>query len=355
MCPSPSSSWSFVLERGLARYTPLARVGTGGMGEVWRAEALFPDGRKEQVAIKRVLPRLAASARYRQMLEDEARLGRLLKHPNIVRVYDAREQGSFMLVMEYVEGRSLRDLLAVHLTQNRPVQTAVSLYVARAVARALAYAHAAQDELGRDLRLVHGDVSPHNILLSSRGEVKLMDFGLSDSLIHAVSRKPEKLSGKIGYFAPERALSQDVSQLNDVFGLGIVLWECLTGRRLFPARSVAENRGMLRCAQVPPPSAFNPQVDAGLDALVLKALASRKEERFASAHDLGEALDAQLAPFASNGGGRALVEWASGCAKVQAPLPAAEVDSSFDSLLALADTTVFERALLKLPDLQFRG
>src|SRR5690349_4646915 len=165
--------------RGLARYAPLSRIAAGGMGEVWRGEASFPDGHVQEVAIKRVLPHLASDPLYRRMLEDEARLGMLLKHPNIVRVYDARTQGSFILVMEYVEGRSLRQILERLSAHGSHVPVPATLHIGCSLANALAHAHEAHDDLGRELSLIHGDVSPHNVLLASDGEVKLMDFGLA--------------------------------------------------------------------------------------------------------------------------------------------------------------------------------
>lgn len=277
--------------RGLARYTPISRLAAGGMGEVWRGEASFPDGHIEEVAIKRVVPHLANNALYRSMLEDEARLGMLLRHPNIVRVYDARDQGSFILVMEYVEGRSLSQLLHKHLAHQAPLPVAVSLHVAREVARALEHAHGAIDELGRELNIIHGDVSPHNVLTSVHGEVKLMDFGLARASANLTVRDPNKLSGKWGYLAPELVLRREVSQLNDVFALGIVLWECLTGLRLFTARSYRESREMLKRCEVTSPAQFNAAVTPEIARLVAMALAADPAHRFRSARAFGAALD----------------------------------------------------------------
>jgi serine/threonine protein kinase len=270
------------LRRGLARYTPLSRLASGGMGEVWLGEARFPDGHVEQVAIKRVLPYLAADPCYRRMLEDEARLGMLLRHPNIVQVFDARDQGSFILVMEYVDGRSLSQLLSGHLAHASAFPIAVSLHVAREVA---------VDDLGRELNVIHGDVSPHNVLLSVEGEVKLMDFGLSRASANLAARDPKRLSGKWGYLAPELVLRREATQLNDVFSLGIVLWECLTGRRLFPVKGYRESRELMRRCAVPPASALNPHVTPEIERVLARALAARPEQRFRSARAFGVAID----------------------------------------------------------------
>jgi serine/threonine protein kinase len=276
---------------GVARYTPIARLAAGGMGEVWRGVASFPDGHEEEVAIKRVVPHLANQALYRSMLEDEARLGMLLRHPNIVRVFDARDQGSFILVMEYLEGRSLSQLLAGHFANQAPLPVAVSLHVAREIARALEHAHSAIDELGRELNIIHGDVSPHNVLLSVHGDVKLMDFGLARASANLVVRDPNKLSGKWGYLAPELVLRRESSQLNDVFALGIVLWECLTGKRLFGARSYPESRQLMKRWEVASAALENPSVTPELDLLAARALAPDPGQRFRSARAMGAALD----------------------------------------------------------------
>jgi serine/threonine protein kinase len=287
----PPASRLADFRRGLARYTPVTRLAAGGMGEVWRGKASFPDGHVEEVAIKRVLPHLSSDPLYRSMLEDEARLGMLLRHPNIMHVFDARDQGSYIIVMEYVEGRSLSQLLEGHWLHGAPLPIAVSLHVAREIARALEHAHEAVDDVGNDLHIIHGDVSPHNVLLSVAGDVKLMDFGLARSAGNLVVRDPLKLSGKWGYLAPELVVRRECTQLNDVFSLGIVLWECLAGRRLFPARSYGESRELMRRCAVPPPSLENPAVTREIDEVVARALAPRPAERFRSARAFGIAMD----------------------------------------------------------------
>jgi serine/threonine protein kinase len=272
--------------RGHARYTPTGRLAAGGMAEVWRGKAEFADGHIEPIAIKRVLPGLASNTLYRRMLEDEARIGMLLRHPNIVRVFDAREvRGSYILIMQLVDGPSLRDLLSQLRARNLAPSVRAAVHIARELAEALAYAHEAIDEWGRDLSIVHRDVSPHNVLVGSDGCVRLMDFGLANSSANLTEREAGMIGGKFGYLSPELILRQESSHLLDIFALGVVLWECLTGQRLFQGTDDGETvRKVARC-EVPPASSLNPNVPAELD-MVLDGLLSRDPStRYQSARE----------------------------------------------------------------------
>lgn len=273
--------------RGKARYVPASRIAAGGMAEVWRGSALFPDGHVHPVAIKRVLPMLAGNLLYRRMLEDEARLGMLLRHPNIVRVFDAREvRDSYILIMELVDGPSLRDLVGRLQRGGGTMPVPVALHVAHELAQALIYTHEAIDEWGRDLGIIHRDVSPHNVLVARDGKVKLMDFGLANSSSSLAERDPGMIGGKFGYLSPELILEQRSSHLLDLFALGVVLWECLTGRRLFQGNDDDETvRKVARC-QVPPASSINPEVPDELDQVLAALLARDPAARYQSAREL---------------------------------------------------------------------
>lgn len=283
--------------RGLARYAPISRVAAGGMGEVWRGEASFPDGHVQEVAIKRVLPHLANDPLYKRMLEDEARLGMLLRHPNIVRVFDARTQGSFILVMEYVEGRSLRQIVERLGAQGSRVPVAAALHIAHSVAGALQHAHEAHDDLGRELAVIHGDVSPHNVLLGVDGQVKLMDFGLARASANLADRPPDRISGKYGYLAPEVVLRREASQSMDLFALGVVTWECLTGKRLFLAKNMSDCRKLLRAFDVPKASLLNAAVTKPFEDVLERLLTKSPDQRFPNARALRVALEEIIDPL----------------------------------------------------------
>jgi serine/threonine-protein kinase len=279
------------LRRAPTRYVPVALIARGGMAEVWKADAVFEAGDKHLVAIKRVLPQLESDQLYRSMFEDEARLGMLLRHANIVRVYDARDiGGTFIMIMELVEGTSLKSLLERAHARGAPMPVASALHVGRELAQALAYAHEAVDNEGRKLGIIHRDVSPHNLLLGKHGAVKLTDFGLADASVHHTQLGAGMLGGKLGYLAPEIIDQKPASPSIDIFAVGIVLWEMLCGRRLFHGSDDAGTvRAVAQC-QVPLPSSVNRKVPAEVDRVVMRALARDPAARTPTAKALAEDL-----------------------------------------------------------------
>jgi serine/threonine-protein kinase len=239
------------------------RIGVGGMGEVFRTA----DG----LAVKRLLPHLARDARFLELFLAEVKVTSLLTHPNIVQVLELyEEEGLWHVAMEYVPGRDLR-----HLKQLPPGLAAV---VAAQAAAALDCAHKARDRQGKRLQLVHRDVSPHNMLVSREGVVKLIDFG--------VARALEGLPGKVAYLAPEVANGEAPTALSDQFSLGVVLWELMTGRRLYKGPSDAVTLHRATRAQVPPP-----EVSAALDAVVMRALSVLPAMRYPDCAALARALE----------------------------------------------------------------
>jgi serine/threonine-protein kinase len=265
------------------------------MAEVWRGEAIFEGGDRHPIALKRVLPQLAQDPLYRSMFEDEARLGMLLRHPNIVRVYDARDiGGTFIMIMELVDGTSLKAILERAHARKAGMPVATALHIARELCRGLDYAHRATDEAGAHLGIIHRDVSPHNLLLGKDGSVKLADFGLADANVHNTSMDGGMLGGKLGYLAPEICAQKPSTASIDLFAAGIVLWEMLCGRRLFQgADDVATVRAVMKC-EVPRPSSLVRRVPNEVDALVLRMLAKEPADRFASCEEAAGRMDALL-------------------------------------------------------------
>ncbi|MGB8330690.1 MAG: serine/threonine-protein kinase [Polyangiales bacterium] len=278
MASKPQPNLSTRLRRAPTRYDATKRIAVGGMAEVWRANAVFDDGESYPVAIKRVIPSIG-DPMFRAMFLDEARLGMLLRHPNIVRVYDARDiDGTYIMVMELVDGVSLRSLTRNSQADGRSMGLPLAAFITQEVAKALAYAHRARDASGRGLGIVHRDVSPQNVLLGVRGEVKLADFGLADATVHEHVRAEDMIGGKIAYLSPEIVRGKGSDHRADLFALGVVFWEMLAGRALFAAGNDAHTIRRIAECEVPALAGSIPegeQADAIVRRLVTKDADSR--------------------------------------------------------------------------------
>ncbi|HEU0029832.1 MAG TPA: serine/threonine-protein kinase [Kofleriaceae bacterium] len=279
------------------QYTILERLGGGGQAEVFRGVAESIQGFKKSVAIKRVLPHLTSNPQFVSMFLDEARLSLFLQHANVVQVFDISKapDGTYFLVMEFVDGCDLKELVDHEIRNGRSANIPLCLYVVIEACKGLHYAHTLEHpEKGTPLNIVHRDVSPPNIMLSKNGEVKVVDFGLAKANSQLETTDEGIVKGKFSYLAPETTLGLDLDARADVFALGIILWELLTERRLFLADSPHATVSAVREARVPSITALNPNVDRDLDAIVRKALAKDRNHRYESAADFGDALSSYL-------------------------------------------------------------
>lgn len=271
------------------RFLLVERIAVGGMAEVFAAvRPGDPPGRA--FAVKRMLPTLAEDEDLVRMFLDEARLQVQLDHPGIVPVHELGRIGSrYYLVMDYVAGRDLRALVDRFRAGGERLPVALAAHVAWRVADALDHAHRRRDAKGTELRIVHRDVSPANVLVGFDGLPRIIDFGVAQA---AMRRRtgPDVLRGKFGYMSPEMVRGLPVDRRSDVFALGVVLHEVLTGERLFTGPSELAVMEKVRACDVRPPSASNPSVPRALDAAVLRALAREPEDRFPWASDLRDAL-----------------------------------------------------------------
>jgi serine/threonine-protein kinase len=281
------------MPEAFGRYRLLEQLGEGGMASVWRAVIDGPEGFARTVVVKRILPVLSKDARFVQMFLAEARLCALLHHPSIVQVNDLGEVGGeYFLAMEYVEGADLASILKHAHEKGKKLPPGLCCYILLALAEGLAYAHALRDAEGRALDIVHRDISPSNIMLTSVGGVKLLDFGIAKAARHVREEQTRTgtLKGKISYMSPEQADGQKIDRRSDLFALGVVFWECLTGERLFKGEDELETLRMVREAKIWPPSSVRPEIEPDIDAVALRMLAKSADLRYPTGDELAAAL-----------------------------------------------------------------
>lgn len=274
------------------RYRIIDRVAAGGMAEVFRGVAESLQGFKKNIAIKRILPSLTKNKKFVAMFLDEARLSLSLQHTNIVQVFDiGRADDTYFIVMEYVDGVDLKGIVEWRRKIGKRISIAQSLYIMMEVCKGLAYAHELTNpDTGRPVGIVHRDISPPNILISKQGEVKVVDFGLAKASSQVENTDPGVVKGKMSYLSPEAAMGKEVDHRSDIFATGIILYELLTGKRLFFGETDYQTVELIRKAKIPPIRAQNPDVETELEDIVRKSLARRLEDRFQSATDLQDAL-----------------------------------------------------------------
>ncbi len=273
------------------KYEIIRRIGAGGMAEVFKASSTSVKGFQKLVAIKRVLPSLTQNERFVRMFLDEAKIALPLNHTNIVQTFDlGMADETYFIVMEYVECATLKDV--VNTLQNRRQQLGVAeaCYIALEILKGLDYAHTKTDTEGKSLDIVHRDISPPNILISRSGEVKITDFGLAKAKSQAELTDPGVVKGKFGYLSPEAAHGEDIDGRTDIFAVGILLWEMLTGERLFLGESDHETLEMVRAAQVPPVASRGRRIPDPLQQILDGALARHPDNRYGTARRLGEHL-----------------------------------------------------------------
>jgi serine/threonine-protein kinase len=268
------------------------------MGEIFLAKSGELSGFEKLCVIKKVLPQLAADTEFIRRFVDEAQVAIKLSNVNIAPVFEVgMVDGEYFLALEYVEGRDLRRMLARLHDRKERMPADMALWIVRELASGLAYAHRRTDAQGRPLNLVHCDISPPNVIVSFEGEVKIIDFGIAKSAMHAGVTNPAVGFGKLGYMAPEQLVAGVVvDRRADVYASGVLLYELLMGERLFTFPEGTDFRAMAQLVisgRHPLPSQRDPQL-AFLDALVGKALAADREHRFQVAEDLRDAVQTAL-------------------------------------------------------------
>jgi serine/threonine protein kinase len=277
------------------KYYLLERINVGGMAEVFKAKAFGVEGFERLVAVKRILSNIAEDEEFITMFIDEAKIAVQLQHANIAQIFDlGKVDDSYFIALEYVHGRDLRAIFD-HLRQtDNAMPMSQACFIVMQVCEGLDYAHNKRDAQGRELNLVHRDVSPQNVLIGYDGEIKLVDFGIAKAAGKASKTQAGILKGKFGYMSPEQVRGLPVDRRSDIFSLGIVLYELLTGERLFVGESDFSTLEKVRNVEILPPSSFNKKIPAELERIALKALAKDVEDRYQNAIDLHDDLQAFL-------------------------------------------------------------
>lgn len=276
----------------LGRYELLVRIGHGGMASVWVARLRASNGGHRYVALKAMLPELAEHSKFRAMFLDEVQIVHSIDHANVVRVYEVSEDnGVLYMVMEWVEGDSLRNLIR-QAKRRGAIPADIAVRLVSDTAAGLHAAHELRGWEGELRRVVHCDVSPHNILVGLDGVAKVVDFGIANALGSLESGG--QLKGKLSYMSPEQARGEALDRRSDLFSLGIVLYELATGEQLFKGRDASHTLELVARAEIPRPSSVSPQFPPSLEPVVMKALERDPNRRFQTSEEFGQALDAHL-------------------------------------------------------------
>jgi serine/threonine protein kinase len=348
-------------------YQILARLAVGGMAEIFLARGVSAAGVERHCVLKRILRDRANDLHFVRMFLDEARLAAQLNHPNVAQVYDiGKLSDSYFFTMEYVHGETVRAVLQRARSLRREMPLGAVLTVIAGAAAGLHHAHDRLGLDGRPLGIVHRDVSPSNLMVSYEGGVKLVDFGVAKAADRMQETRSGTVKGKISYLSPEQCRGAEVDRRTDLFALGIVMWEMLTGERLYRRASDFENMNAIVNEPTPPPSSRRRSLPPELDAVAMRLLAKDVDERFQTADDVVDALEQAAAAtgsmLSSSSLGRMLREMFG-----QRPEPWLEMDAQdapegvtvtsepIPSELGIAAADSMDLQLAGVPDLSPRG
>lgn len=305
----------------LGRYLLISRIASGGMADIYRSKLIGVEGFEKEFAIKKILPHWSHNQDFIHMLIDEAKVLVRLNHPNIVQVFELNKHNEiYFIVMEYIHGVDLRRLMKrikekrssievideaqcpnagekksrvrENLVLVNEVQFPVGLavFIAKKICQGLSYAHEKKDKLGKPLGIVHRDISPQNILLSFDGDVKITDFGIAKAMGRTAETVAGTLKGKFSYMSPEQAIGAEVDSRTDIFAVGIILYEMVTGERCFKGKNDMETLEVVRQASFQWPHLLSVPIPEQLKAVISRALNKRCEERYQTASALGKEL-----------------------------------------------------------------
>jgi serine/threonine protein kinase len=311
----------------VGRYALFGEIAAGGMASVHFGRLLGPAGFSRVVAVKRLHAQLAKQAEFVSMFVDEVRLAARIQHPNVVPTLDVvEEQGELFLVMEYVHGESLAQLIRLARSRGLHVPPGIATSIACGLLHGLHAAHQAESETGVPLGIIHRDVSPQNVLVGSDGITRVLDFGVARATGRLSTTRDGQLKGKPAYLAPERIEGREADRRSDVYGAAVVLWETLTGARLFDAENDAAVMAQVVSGAMTSPGTLAPGISPALEAITLRGMDRDPEKRFVTAREMALALEQQVGLVAPNEVG----DWVADIAREQLESRArylAELDS----------------------------
>jgi len=316
-------------------------LGAGGMAIVRRASIDLGAGVRREVALKRLLPQLADDALLVQDFIREAKLSAQLRHPNIVKIVELGQVGrEYFIAMELIRGAPLMKIMRKGHLAQKPAPIGVVISILMELCDALDYAQHGTDEYGERHGIVHRDLSPSNLLITDDGHVKVIDFGIAKAVVGKFMTNTGLVKGKLGYMSVEALAAAQLDGRADLFAAGVIAWELLTARRLFKGKDEIDTIRKVRSEVVPRPSFLNQACPGGLDALVLKALARRRDDRWESAAEMRAALETLRRPYRHQSDARDVASWKRTMLGETSPEPVAPARRDTDTE---ADTTHNQR------------
>jgi hypothetical protein len=330
--------------RVVGRYALHHEIASGGMASIFLGKMCGPVGFAPIVAVKSLHPQFAKDPEFVRMFLDEARLAGRIRHPNIVPVIDVHAEGDeLFLVLEYVHGESLGKLLSAGRRAGNVLPSSLASAILCDVLQGLHAAHEAKDERGEPLGIVHRDVSPQNALVGADGIARVLDFGVAKATGRVTSTRDGQVKGKFAYMAPEQLRGERVDRRADVYSAAVVLWEALTGERLFRGENEGHTVERVLFGSLSPPSAFRPDVPEALDAVVMRGLSRERSDRFGTAKEMAIALAAAVLPASATEVGEWVEAQAVDALERRSELIAA-VEASTRDGVALPQTQVKDTA-----------
>lgn len=280
------------------KYTLINRIAVGGMAEIFLARQAGLEGFEKTIVIKRIRPHLSKQPSFVKMFLNEAKLAAQLNHPNVVQIYDLGKIGeTYFIAMEYIFGRDMRRIIPKAASMNIPFPMVYALKIASSVCEGLFYAHQRTDIYGNPLNIVHRDITPENIFVSFDGTVKILDFGIAKASTQIEQTRAGEIKGKLSYMSPEQCLGKKLDHRSDIFSLGTVLYEWITGFKLFTGESEVAILKSISEGKIYAPSYFKADIPEAVEKILMRALEKDRDKRYQSAWEMQFDIDQFLSSY----------------------------------------------------------